>query len=325
MKKFALAAVAAAALSAGVAQAYTVGSFSNGFVVPNVIHNGAANTTAVGIINQSAITVPVYWTWFDQNSMHGVDGCIPMTAQQYFGFNWSAFSGANMEGKRGYLVFAVGQGTTAASTPATACAQGQAAGNQLQVNGPLAQISGNAFYVDVAGKSVAFTPVIDGPLGLNPATSNLSTMGPTSLQTVGGAASATSTMTMSMRYYIDGAAGGNDTRITVWSTGDHSGTHTVNIFDDKQNRQSVNFKLTESELSWFDPETIPGRPSAFVDGFIEWAPAKAQPADFKSIVGEVSLAALANATPPAPGSVVTYSTIIAPAFGAVQTLLGSHR
>ena len=54
MKKFALAAVAAAALTAGVAQAYTVGSFSNGFVVPNVIHNGAAtNTTAVGIINQS--------------------------------------------------------------------------------------------------------------------------------------------------------------------------------------------------------------------------------------------------------------------------------
>ena len=49
MKKFAMAAVAAAALSAGVAQAYTVGTFSNGFVVPNVIHNGPTDTTAVGL------------------------------------------------------------------------------------------------------------------------------------------------------------------------------------------------------------------------------------------------------------------------------------
>ena len=52
MKKFALAAVAAAALSAGVAQAYTVGTFSNGVVVPNVIHS-AGETTAVGLINGS--------------------------------------------------------------------------------------------------------------------------------------------------------------------------------------------------------------------------------------------------------------------------------
>jgi len=79
MKKFALAAVAAAALTAGVAQAYTVGTFSNGFVVPNVIHNGAANTTAIGIVNRGGL-IPVFWTWFDQNSNHGVDGCIPMTA-----------------------------------------------------------------------------------------------------------------------------------------------------------------------------------------------------------------------------------------------------
>eukprot|EP01041_Mallomonas_annulata_P016504 gene16504-34413_t len=53
-----MAAVAAAALSAGVAQAYTVGTFSNGFVVPNVIHNGDTDTTAVGIINQTGNVVP---------------------------------------------------------------------------------------------------------------------------------------------------------------------------------------------------------------------------------------------------------------------------
>lgn len=340
MKKFALAAVAAAALSAGVAQAYTVGSFSNGFVVPNVIHNGAANTTAIGIVNQSNQTVPVFWTWFDQNSNHGVDGCFGMTARQYSGINWSAVSGVGMEGKRGYMVFAVGAAAPGFTT-GTVC--GAAGATTLAGVGPTAQIAGNAFYVDIAGKSVAYTPVIDGPLVLAAGT-NLTTMGPLSLQRVAGAASVAgtapvsaepaaipaaagsnasvlfgraNTTQVSLRYFIDGAAGGNDTRVTVWSTGNHSGTHTVNIYDNAQNRQSVNFPLAETELSWFDPETIAGRPAAFVDGFIEWNPSVV-PAGVIGAATEGPIATIG-------GDVVAYSTIVAPAFGAVQTLLAGHR
>ncbi len=310
MKKFALAAVAAAALSAGMAQAYTVGTFSNGFVVPNVIHNGAANTTAVGLINESGATVPVYWTFFDQNSAHVTDGCFAMTDKQYRGFNWADNSGVGLAGKRGYLVFAVG-GFSGTTTAATACSAANAAG----INGA-GQISGNAFFVDLAGKSVAFTPVIDGPLAL---AGNLSTLGPTSLVAVAGAAQVAPTSLITMRYYIDGVVNsGNDTRIAVWSTGDQRGTHTVNIYDDAQNRKSVNFPLTESELSWFDPELIAGRPASFVDGFIEWTPGVA-PSDAPA-GGTGKDSALASG-----GSVMSYSTIIAPAFGAVQSLLGAHR
>lgn len=341
MKKFALAAVAAAAMTAGVAQAYTVGSFSNGFVVPNVIHNGAANTTAVGIVNQSTGTIPVFWTWFDQNSNHGVDGCFGMTAKQYTGFNWASVSGVGMENKRGYLVFAVGV-PAAGATAANVCV---GATQTLAAVGPTAQIAGNAFFVDVAGKSVAYTPVIDGPLILAAGT-NLTTMGPLSLQRVAGAASIAgaapvqpepaavpaaagsnanvlfgraNTTQLSLRYFIDGAVGGNDTRITVWSTGNHKGTHTVNIYDNAQNRQSVNFILAESELSWFDPESIAGRPAAFTDGFIEWNPS-VLPAD-----APTASASVEGPIATIGGDVVAYSTIIAPAFGAVQTLLGAHR
>ena len=333
MKKFALAAVAAAALTAGVAQAYTVGTFSNGLVVPNVIHNGAANTTAVGIVNRTSITVPVFWTFFDQNSNHSVDGCFGMTANQYTGFNWAANSGVGMEGKRGYLVFAVGAyAGPVATTAAAACG----ASNQLLAasGAATAQIAGNAFYVDIAGKSVAFTPVIDGPLTLATAATNLTTMGATSVARVAGAATVlgstpvvpagyvearANTTSMSLRYFIDGAVNsGNDTRITVWSTGNHSGSHTVNIYDNAQNRQSVNFDLKESELSWFDPETIAGRPAAFVDGFIDWNPSGVPTA----LVPAVSTEAAINVQ---GGDVVAYSTIVSPAFGAVQTLLGAHR
>lgn len=341
MKKFALAAVAAAALTAGVAQAYTVGTFSNGFVVPNVIHNGAANTTAIGIVNRSNQTVPVFWTWFDQNSNHGVDGCFGMTPNQYAGVNWAAVSGVGMEGKRGYMVFAVGA-APAGLTVATVC--GAPGATTLAAFSPAAQISGNAFYVDVAGKSVAFTPVIDGPLALA-ALTNLTTMGPLSVQRVAGAASVAgtapvlaepavvaaaagsnsgpvwgraNTTSMSLRYFIDGVVdSGNDTRIAVWSTGNHRGTHTVNIYDNAQNRQSVNFTLNESELSWFDPETIAGRPAAFVDGFIDWNPS-AVPTPLAGGPAE----ALINV---GGGDVYAYSVVISPAFGAVQSLLGAHR
>lgn len=284
MKKFALAAVAAAAaLGAGVAQAYTVGTFSNGVVVPNVIHNGAADTTAVGLINQTPNVVGVFWTFFDQNSNHVTDGCFPMTPKDFQPFVWSAASGLGLEGKRGYLVFATG-----INGPATTVANACAAPNSAGLGGGL--IAANAFQVDIANKDLAFVPVIDGPLAI---AGDLSTMGPASLVAVFGArnfgAGPAAAPVFSMRYYIDGAAGGNDTRIVVWSTGSQFGTHTVNMFDDAQNRKSVNFKLNFSELDWFDPETIAGRPASFVDGFIEWNPAAALPADYVPATGVGSL------------------------------------
>ena len=319
MKKFAMAAVAAAAMTAGVAQAYTVGTFTDGVVVPNVIHNGVNDTTAVGLINQGAFVTPVFWTFFDQNSNHVTDGCFPMTPKDFEPFVWAAQSGVGAEGKRGYLVFAAGT-SAAANTVANACA----AANAVQAAAGTAFISANAFQVNTAAQDVAFVPVIDGPLTLAAAT-NLSTMGPMSLTAVGGAAPlvAGTPLTFSMRYYIDGAAGGNDTRIVVWSTGNQIGTHTVNMYDVKQGRKSVNFDLKFSELDWFDPETIVGRPAAYVDGFIEWDASQVPTgAPAGPIVAPFTAASPLSAV---GGSVFTYSVISSTAFGAVQTVLGSYR
>ena len=312
MKKFAMAAVAAAAMTVGVAQAYTVGTFTDGVVVPNVIHNGAADTTAVGLINQSAAITPVFWTFFDQNSGHVTDGCFPMTPKDFHPFVWSAESGVGLEGKRGYLVFAAGTVVAPNDTLDTVCA----ATNSAAVDAA-ALISANAFQVDVANQDLAFVPVIDGPLVI---ASDLSVMGPNDLTSVGGALNAAggAANTVSMRYFVDGAPGGTDTNIVVWSTGNHNGTHTVNMYDDKQTRKSVNFKMNFTELDWFDPETIAGRPAAFVDGFIEWSP-------FAAVPGDVTTpAAIGAHIATIGGSLFTYSLISAPAFGAVQTVLGAH-
>ncbi|HNQ49796.1 MAG TPA: hypothetical protein PKI22_10345, partial [Hydrogenophilus thermoluteolus] len=126
-----------------------------------------------------------------------------------------------------------------------------------------------------------------------------------------------------LRYFIDGtpnnATSGVDTRIVVWSTGgqayyrDGAGNkvkyfHTVNIYDDKQNRKSVNFDLTGDELDWFDPETIVGRPADFTDGFIEWTPNASIPTSSATRIT----------------SVFSYSVISAATFGATQTILNPH-
>ena len=137
-------------------------------------------------------------------------------------------------------------------------------------------------------------------------------LGPLDLTAVAGAAQVpvggAAAPSFALRYYIDNVAGGTDTNIVVWSTGDHSGTYTVFMYDTAQNRRSVNFELDRTELDWFNPETIVGRPATFLDGFIEW---NATPASFGRTAG--------------PVSVFTYSVISAPAFGAVQTILGAHR
>lgn len=305
MKKFAMSAIAVAAvLGAGAANAYTSGTFSNGFVVPNVIKNDATGVnTAVGIINQSGGPVPVYWTFFDQDSKHVTDGCFTMTDKDFMPFVWSAHSGTGMDDKRGYLLFVSG-GTSATGACLAAPALSSATG----------LISGQAFYVDPGSKDVAYAPVIDGSLTLAGA-GTLRTLGPDSLTAITGAAQVVPGVgpTFSMRYFIDGKAGGTDTNIVVWSTGDQSGSHTVFMYDDKQNVKSVNFDLTHTELDWFDPEAIAGRPADFVDGFIDWN-AGMVPADGPA-AGGLNLG----------GSVYTYSIINAPAFGALQTVLGAHK
>lgn len=307
MKKFALSAIAAAALFGGAAHAYTVGTFSNGLVVPNVIHNGSDETTAVGLINRSATAVGVYWTFFNQNSGHEMDGCFVMTANQYRPVTWQGLSTGRFANTRGYLVLAVGA-TTAGGAPAANCDS-----VTPQLAGNAAQLAGNAFQVRQAQRDVAVVPVIDGPLTLGPATTNIARMNADSLTNVAGALTvANPTQEILARYATDAAT---TTRITVWSTGSHRGTHTVDIYNDNQQRTSGNFALAEDELSWFDPGAMESRPTGYTDGYIVWNPG----------VAAASGAPTGTVLASGGGSVFVYSTIEASAFGAAQTLLGAHR
>lgn len=357
MKKLAIAAAAVAAMSAGVANAYTSGTYANGFVVPNVIHNGSADTSAVGIVNRSGGLVPVNWVFFDENSVHVRDGCFPMTNNDYEAFIWSEQSGLGLEGKRGYLVFALGQ-TAFGSTPATVCNQGAARRPLVGGGGvPAGRITGSAFHVNTAAKDVAFLPVIDGNLLFSrdviTNARNLRTLTGEDVTAVGGAVTIDNfagapvvgsdvgiwqfnnffdlppSQVFTIRYGIDNAAGGVDTTLVSWSTGDQRGSNpTVFMYNDAQADASVNLTLVNRELNANNVEEIVGRPAAFRDGFIEWT---VTPATYLPFVGGVKVAPAGAplAADQTDGnyriySAYTYSVISAPAFGAVQTMLGAH-
>lgn len=271
MKKLSLAVAVAATLGAGVAHAYTVGTPDDGVLVPNVIHNGAADTTAVALINHSTTGVTVYWTFFDQDSTHITDGQFNMTGNDMTSFVWANESGLGLEGQRGYLVFHVGN---AAGAPTTAADQISAAAFQVT--------AGDAVFVPTF-------PIDDADLS---GVTDLTNLDATSLANL--ASGADGNDTVDMRYEFTGDF---QTNIVVWSTGGLNGTSTVNMFNDAQDRKSVNFTCEFVELCFIDPTKIAGRPANFTNGFIR--------ATF-------------------PNDFVSYSMVRSASFGATQTILNTH-
>ncbi len=299
MKKLPIAVAVAAAMSAGAASAYTMGTFDNGLLVPQVFHNGAGDTTAVGLITHGCSTIPgapvtVYWTFFDENSNHITDGQIPMTDADVYPFVWANESGLGLEGMQGYLVFVADtNGDGAIGTADADC------------------LAGEAFHVVAGDNDVAYKPVWPVDVALDTAAAgiaNPTTMNAATLGTLTAGAPVGDTITM--RYSI---ANGDTTDIVVWSADDISGVYTVNMFDDEENRKSVNFALPNAEQNTIDPSTIAGRPAAFVNGFIEWV---TPDPDLLPPAGRDNA--------PDGNGVVSYSVIRSQAFSARQTIVNPH-
>lgn len=291
MKKLSLAIAVAATLGAGVANAYEVAVPGSGLLVPNVIHNGATDTTAVGLTNHSDGAVTVYWTFFDQDSVHVTDGQFNMTANDMTAFVWAQEAGLGLEGQRGYLVFNVGASATDDAAVATVT---PATGSPFE-----ARISGAAFQADAASSDAAFVPTfpISVAAGDIPVDTALTTLDGNSLANL--TSGAQDGETIAMRYQMDSDF---STNIVLWATGGLSteltGPKTVNMYNDAQQRKSVNFTCEFDELCFIDPTAIAGRPAEYTNGFIAY---------------ELDGA-----------SAVSYSVITSQSFSAAQTLLNTH-
>ena len=316
MKKLAIAAAAAAALTSGVVNAYTTGTFSNGFVVPNVIHNGPGDTTAVGLLSNG--NYAVHWVFYDENSVHQRDGCFVMTANDFEPFIWAApktgnttMNVSNLAGKRGYLVFAVGTDSAAnrdGGALKTNCNNYENVflpSQTTAANATIQALAGAAFHVKSASSDVAYVPVIDGPL-----VSQLTT--PVSFSAaiddpvtyVGGATDGNDTHFV--RFYT---AGGAKTEIVIWNSAAYDATSNqynkvAYVYGDKQDSfGSITLPLKNKELNVFDVQVVTsGTPN---DGFFRWTP-------------------MPNVAGVTTRGVFTYSMINAPSFGALQTIVNPY-
>jgi hypothetical protein len=242
---------------ASQASAVVLGKYYTGQLVPRVVHDGACVDTVVGLNcsnRDAAAGCDVYWTFFDVDSTHITDGWFHMTDNEYRGFSWRAESGFGLEDVEGYLVFTAG-------TPPTAppCLSAD-------------MIFANSFMVDLTGKDAVFVPVLPLIAGDYAACGSLAMpdlehMTATSIITA-TAASAPGTI-LDIRYWMDPAYNA-ETKVVLWSVCDISGTYTVNMFNDAEDRKSLNFDLENEELNLMDPATILGRPVDFIDGFIRY-------------------------------------------------------
>ncbi|MBZ0104745.1 MAG: hypothetical protein K8H84_03855 [Sulfuricella denitrificans] len=291
MKKLSIALAVAGAFAATGASAVVLGEYDQGCLVPSAIHSATSNTV-VGITARHAGTV--YWTFFDVNSNHVSDGQFAVTANDMYSYSMSALAGALTAGTQGYLTFS----------------HSSAGGGVLSTS---ESIACNAFYVTTG--DAAYIPAValtqsDYTAG---AAANLTTLGATSIDSLKmgngfvntGSPLLTSAMAathIDLRYWIDGATGGRDTAVVIWTANNAIGNYTVNMYDDAQNRQSVTLALANQELNIYNPEAQVGRPATFVDGFVNF-----------------SLSAALQS------GILSYSVVSDPAFGATQTLMNASR
>jgi hypothetical protein len=243
---------------ASQASAVVLGKYQTGQLVPRVVHDGACIDTVVGLNcvdgDRLGDGCDVYWTFFDVDSIHITDGSFHMTDDEFRGFSWRAESGFGLEDVEGYLVFTSGDPNICPT-------------NTLD-------IFANAFMVDQGGNDAVFIPVVplasafgDYALCGSLAMPDLEHMTATSV--IAAIAASPAGTILDVRYWIDPAYNA-ETKVVLWSVCDVSGIYTVLVFNDAEDKKSVNFELPNEELNLMDPSILQGMPTDFIDGFIRY-------------------------------------------------------
>jgi len=326
-------------------QAYTMGTYSAGVLVPYAVHDGPGETTAVGLVTGDVSTCPFYsyispsplpsrsetanieWFFFDADSNVRQRGRIEVTHNDVYPFVWALHSDPALQGVEGYLLFILDTDNI---------------GRLDRDEGRGACLTAEAFFAVVGEGDAAYIPTwpveaYDFAEVRETGHLYLRTMGPDSLTRLSSGApdlylgnytdAHGEPAVYTLRYSI---GNGDSTRIILWSAEDIGGIHTVDMFDDEQNRKSVNMPLPHAELNVVDPAGFFGVPADFVNGFIRWAAPH-------SAGNQVHVSADCDPAPGLPSSgtytdhgcdgngVVSFSIIQSPVLGARQTILNAGR
>jgi hypothetical protein len=230
--------------SADRAEALTLYVPDEGFVVPYVEGDSSTGLdTVIGImrIPGGSGTLTVYWTFFDEDSLHVTDGDLTLTPGDVYLFSWNATKGIGLDGQKGYMAFAFSDASTT-----------ELAANALRIIGT--EVA--AFIPVVPANAVLAAAAIDG----------------NDIHISGGQIIAVDELGNGIqsgddvlpRYSIDAF----ETEIVAFVVSNNSGyaNYTVDIYNLEEDNTSVNVDLSD-ELNFIYPLTQIGRPVAYVDGF----------------------------------------------------------
>jgi hypothetical protein len=270
-------------LTAGTAaQAAMPNLYGTGQMVPYANFTTGGNLTAVGLLARDAGTV--YWAFFDADGNRRANNSFPIVANQLRGFFWNATTagGTTLADEPGFLLF------------------------ELDINGDskitdadgFDHLGANAFYI-VPPNDVAYVPTVDvdyydlnDPNPTNWTNSPVQTL---SLNTGTGDIA-------DIQYLIDGASGGDDTAIVIWTTRQMVSTQNMTLHDGDGTSKPITTPFLADNLNLIDPEADPEVTSGFFgDGYVRWE--------------------IPNGGDGGDVQVFLFSMVSSPTFGAIQTLL----
>lgn len=246
----------------------------------------SGGVTAVGLTSNAAGTV--YWAFFDPNGNRLASGSLSVQQNRLTPFIWDSTTagGTALADMPGILLF----------------------GLDTNANGTLEVADGkhlvsNAFFVDIAVNDVAYIPTMNirGDDIDQPNPSNWTNLPIAILDGAGGKDADTGDV-MDMQYLIDGAAGGDDTNIFIFTTKPVASSQSMTIHDGAGASKAITVPFLFNHLNVIDPEQLADVTSAFNgDGFIRWTvPSSTSATDIDAFGGII---------------------VESPTFGAAQTLL----
>jgi hypothetical protein len=319
MKKIAAAvAVALGASSAGV-QAYTIGTFDFGVLAPKA-YATATEGTYIGLISRCGGNV--YWSAYDQDSVHIEDDVIPVTPLDMVAFD----VGAGIGNKTGpaYMLFQMDRNSSATATPPNK-PDGM---YDTYDDGCLA---GNAFWVDMTHADVTYLPTF--PVELEDVNNN---QHPTQAGMIGGPnyisalkAGAQAGEWIWQRYIGDNfQPNGVTTQIVTWTVCKSPSRVQTRYYNQDQDWFSAPIDMPNDELNLVDPEDyIIPRNTAFNDGYVLWPVLAASNPNAQNAGADDNLR-YCNHKGHVPNNdtqaAVSWSQTYAEVFGAEQTLLNAH-
>jgi hypothetical protein len=271
-------------LSAGTAaQASAPNEYDSAQMVPYANFTTGGNQTAVGLLARDAGTV--YWAFFDADGNRRANSSFPIVANQLRGFFWNATTagGNSLADEPGFLVFALDTN-----------GDGQITNSDGSDN-----LGANAFYI-VPPNDVAYVPTVDVDDSelIDPRPVNWTVPPVTGLPDK----FAETGDTVDIQYLIDGASGGDDTAIVIWTTRQMVSTQNMTLHDGDGTSKPITTPFLADNLNLIDPEADPEVTSGFFgDGYLRWP--------------------IPNGGDGQPVDVFLFSMVSSPFFGAIQTLL----